>query len=44
MPSAYEGVGERLDALLKATTRQHTPHTHERESLPMAETRVLTGS
>lgn len=31
MPSAFQGVGERVDALIKATTRQQDVQTHERE-------------
>jgi len=44
MPSAFEGVGARLDALLMATIRQHAGRKDEREPQPMAETRVLTES
>lgn len=48
MPSAFQGVGERLDALLSApnmaNSRQTAPDKHERESQPIAETLVLTAS
>ncbi len=44
MPSAFQGVGAKLDALLLATTRQQAPQARERESRPKAETRVLTES
>jgi integrase len=44
MPSAFEGVGAKLDALLMATGRQHAPENDERGSRPMAESRVLTVS
>jgi integrase len=44
MPSAFQGVGAQLDALLMATIRQQAPNDDERESRPKAETRVLTAS
>jgi integrase len=44
MPSAFEGVGTRLDALLMANSRQTVPQKHERGSQPVAETRVLPAS
>lgn len=44
MPSAFDGVGERLEALLKATPGQQARQNDKRESQPSAETRVLTES
>jgi hypothetical protein len=44
MPSAFEGVGERLEVLIKATPRQQARRNVKRGPQPSAETRVLTGS
>jgi len=37
MPSAFQGVGARLQALLAATSKQQTGADPEREPLPVAE-------
>ncbi len=41
--TAYRGTGERLDALLKANSRQTPPRNEERGPGPIAETRVIIG-
>lgn len=44
MPSAFEGVGARVDVLLMANSRQTTGETRKHESRSKAEARVLTAS
>ncbi len=43
MSSAYAGVGDRVETLLKATARQQAPHDDGRGTQPIAETRAIRG-